>query len=127
MFTLPNGKITASQLLFPVSLLAFVIFIMLAFQVSQLMRDRGMLHQVYNGQTKAIEEAQRVQAQLNALAMGTQKLSLKGDKNAEAIINRMKQMGITVNMPPGSAPAAAVAPDAMPAASAPAAPAAPAK
>jgi len=125
MFTLPNGKITASQLLFPVSLLAFVIFIMLAFQVTQLVHDRSMLHQVYNNQTKAIEEAQRVQAQLNALAMGTQKLSLKGDKNAEAIISRMKQMGITVNMPPGTAPAAA--PDAAPVGSAPAVPAAPAK
>lgn len=104
-----NGKITIMQILFPVSLLAFVVFIMMAFQTMQILRDREALHNAKLQQEKPIEEAQRVQAQLNALAGGTLQLAQKGDKDAQAIIDRMKQLGITVqaNKPASGAPAQA--------------------
>lgn len=108
-----NFKITAGQLIFPVSLIAFVVFIMLAFQTSQLLRERDALHAAKAQQDKPVEESQKVQTQLDALAVGTKKLADQGNKSAETIIERMKQAGITVNGAPGAkatAPAATPAP-----------------
>ena len=104
-------KITAGQLLFPLSLVAFVLFLLLAFQTTQIVRDREALHQARLQQDKPLEEANKVQAQLEALALGTKKLAEKGDKDAQAIIDRMKQIGITVGgaaptLAPGAAPGA---------------------
>ncbi len=120
-----DGKITIANVLFPVSLIAFILFILLAFQSMQIMRERDSLHEAKASQTKTLEEAQKVQAQLDALAIGTKKLATKGDKNAKIIVDRMKQLGITIGSPqPGAAaPAASPAPAAAPAKPAPAAPA----
>jgi hypothetical protein len=111
MFSLPNGKITLNQILLPVSLVAFVVFIMVAFQFTQILQDRGTMQQAKTQQQKPLEDAQRVDAQLNALAVGTLKLSEKGDKDAKAIIDRMKKLGITVN---DKLPAAAAVPPGAP-------------
>jgi|GEM_PF-1208022 hypothetical protein len=123
MFSLPNGKVTIGQVLFPVSLVAFVLFIMLAFQMTQIMRDREAMHQAKAQQDKPIEDAQKVQTQLSALALGTKKLADKGDKDAKGIIDRMSKLGITVNENAPVAPAAGAlpgaAPSAMPAMAAP--------
>jgi hypothetical protein len=126
-----ESKVTAGQLIFPVSLIAFVVFIMLAFQTSQLLRERDALHAAKTQQDKPLVDSQKVQAQLDALALGTKKLADQGNKDAQAIIDRMKQAGITVNgaqgaktaAPTAAAPAADT-PSAEPAKAAPA-PAAP--
>jgi len=111
MFSLPNGKVTINQLLLPVTLVAFVIFMMVAFQFTQILQDRGAMQQAKAQQQKPLEDAQRIDAQLNALAVGTLKLSQKGDKNAKAIIDRMKKLGITVSdKPPGAAAVPPTAP-----------------
>ena len=102
MFIPQNGKITLTQILLPVSITAFTLFIMLAYQTSQIMRERNNLMQARNGQNEAVEQAQRVQTQLDALAVGTLKLSEGGNKNAKVIIDRMKSLGITVNGGQGS-------------------------
>src|ERR1700677_2559226 len=108
MFNLPNGKVTIAQILLPVSLIGFVVFLMLAFEFTQIMRDRNAMRQAMTQQEKPLEDVQRVQTQLNALAIGTQKLADNGDSNAKGIIDRMNKLGITVKMPPlGGAPAAA--------------------
>lgn len=103
-------KITAGQLIFPVSLTAFVVFIMLAFQTSQLLRERDGLYAAKTQQDKPLQDSQKVQAQLDALATGTKKLADHGNKNAQAIIEKMKQAGITVNAPQPAAKAAVPAP-----------------
>ncbi len=103
MFSLPNGKMTIGQVLFPVSIVAFVMFLMLGFQLTQIMRDRDAMHQAREQQDKPLDEAKKVQNQLTALAVGTKKLSDKGDVNAKGIIDRMKKIGITVSdNPPGA-------------------------
>jgi hypothetical protein len=104
MFSLPNGKVTAAQILLPVSLVAFVVFLFLAFQFTQVMRDRDAMHQALAQQDKPMEDVQKLQAQLNSLAIGTQKLADNGDKDAKAIIDRMNKLGISVNMPPAGTP-----------------------
>ncbi len=94
---LNDNKVTPAHLLLPLSLLAFVVFVFLAFQTSQILRDRDAMHEARGRQDKPLEDAQRVQAQLDALALGTLKLSQQGNKDAKTIIDRMKQLGITVN------------------------------
>jgi hypothetical protein len=106
MLNLPNGKVTLSQVLLPVGILAFVVFVFLGFQFTQILRDRDNMHQAMAQQEKALADALHVQEQLNALAVGTQKLADKGDKDAEAIIQRMNKLGIKVNVNAPGMPAA---------------------
>src|ERR1700761_6583237 len=101
MFSLPNGKVTAAQILLPISLVSFVVFLFLAFQFTQVMRDRDAMHQALAQQDKPMEDVTKLQNQLNALAIGTQRLADGGNKDAKAIIDRMNKLGISVNMPPG--------------------------
>lgn len=108
-------KITAGQLIFPVSLTAFVVFIMLAFQTSQLLRERDLLLTARSQQDKPLEEAQKVQVQLDALAVGTKKLATDGNKNAQLIVDKLKQLGVTIGAPKSEAPSLeATAPKTMP-------------
>ncbi|MBV8061093.1 MAG: hypothetical protein JO253_06170, partial [Alphaproteobacteria bacterium] len=67
------------------------------------------LQSVKSQQDKPLEETTKVQAQLNALALGTKKLADGGDKDAQTIITRMKQAGINIgeNAPAGTAAAPA--------------------
>lgn len=109
MLNLPNGKVTLSQVLLPIAILGFVVVVFLGFQLTQIMRDRGNMHSAMAQQQKPLEDAMHVQDQLNALAIGTQKLADKGDKDAKGIIERMNKLGIKVNvngpgMPPASSP-----------------------
>lgn len=90
-------KVTVGQLLVPVSLLSFIIMILFAFQTTQILRDRDALHETKGQQEKPIQDSQKLQAQLSALVLGTQKLSDQGDKNAKQVIDRLKELGITVN------------------------------
>jgi hypothetical protein len=119
MFNSPNGKLTLSQVLLPVGVLAFVVFVMLAFQFTQILRDREAMHQAKLQQDKPLEEAVNVQNQLNALAVGTQKLADKGNKGAKGIIERMNKLGIQVNVGGPGAPGAGAPPAGGPPARAP--------
>ncbi len=103
-------KVSVSNILLPLLLIAFTLFLMLAFQMTQIMRDREVLHQAKTQQDKPLEDVQKLQAQLSALALGTKKLADGGDKNAQTIIAQLKQAGITVGEP---APTPAPPPSAM--------------
>jgi hypothetical protein len=105
MFT-SNERITAGQVLFPVFLVALIIFISLIFQTTQIVRERHGLNQTVDQQAQAVEQAQKVDALVNALAAGTAKLADKGDANAKDVVARMKKAGITLGPQP-QAPAAA--------------------
>jgi len=94
-----NPKVSADQVLFPLCLVAFTLFVMLAFQTTQIVRERDALNQAMTQQTSAVEQSQKVEAQVNALATGTAQLAQKGDKNAEAVVTRMKQLGVTLGGP----------------------------
>jgi hypothetical protein len=91
--------VTASQLLFPLSLVAFVVFVLLAFQTSVIMNDRHEMLDAKSKQEKPLEQVQKVQAQLDALALGTVKLSKNGNKTAEAVMKHMEQLGISFTPP----------------------------
>jgi hypothetical protein len=113
MFSIvPNGKITVAQILLPTTLVAFALFLMLSFQMTQVLRDRDALHQAKAQQEKPLEDAQKVQTQLDALVKGTQNLAEKGDKKAKGIVDKLIKLGVLPNpnaatAAPGATPAAA--------------------
>ncbi len=104
MFCCKDGKIGIPQVLCALTLLSFVVLMFLAFQTTQVMRERGVLRQAYAQQDKPVDEAQKLQAQLAGLATGTAKLAQEGNKNAQAIVARLKEMGITIAPPSAEAP-----------------------
>ena len=60
------------------------------------MRDHSALQGASAGQEQQLGQAREVQSQLEALGFGTKKLADQGGKDAEAIIARMQQSGISV-------------------------------
>jgi len=98
-----DSVVTVRQLLFPVSLMAFILMVLLAFQTSQILRDRDALHEARGQQDKPFAEAQKLQVQLAALVMGTQKLSEQGNKNVKPIAEKLKEMGVLAGPNPSAA------------------------
>jgi len=97
---------TVERIMWPVLLCALTLFFLVAFQTKSILTDRGMLSTVREGQQQALEQGQRVQAQLDALAIGTQRLAEGGNRNAKAIVDRLKEMNITINPAPANTAAA---------------------
>jgi hypothetical protein len=89
-----ESNITVAQVLFPLSLLAFVIVLFMGLQTSLIMRDRSAMHDAVEQQTKQVEDANKLQTQFSNLAFGVRKLSQGGDKDATALLDRMKKAGI---------------------------------
>ena len=97
-------KSLLTHVLLPLST-AFVLCLLLGFQATQVMRDRAALRQAMSQQDFPSLRARKVQAQVEALAMGTKRLSQSGDKNAQGIIDKLQQAGISVGTPPAAAAA----------------------
>lgn len=82
-----------------VSLLAFTVF-----QMSQILIDRSNLHkfteQAQENNTKAdkaLADDQKMLDQLNAIAIGTQRLAEAGNANAKEIVQQLNRLGIKIN------------------------------
>ncbi|MDX2027467.1 MAG: hypothetical protein SFW62_02395 [Alphaproteobacteria bacterium] len=102
-----NSGLTVARILYPIALLALILFVAMAFQLGQVLRDRTALHEARAQQDQPFEDTQKVRTQLDALAVGTLKLAQAGNKNAKTIINQLKEMGITVRLPEAAANAPA--------------------
>jgi cell division protein FtsL len=85
------------RLFLPVLLLALAVVIWSTFQATQLFEERGNLEKLRSSQDATYQNAQKMRAQLDALATGTQKLASAGNKNAQAVVNALQQRGITIN------------------------------
>jgi hypothetical protein len=102
--------VPSNRVLIPVTLIGLVLFLTLAFQMVQVMRDRDTLRAVYEQQNQPLTNGRKLGSQLSNLAIGTKKLAEGGDKYATAIVTRLQQMGISIdanapNMPGGAPPA----------------------
>lgn len=82
-----------------VALLGFGIF-----QFTQILADRDNLHKAQEQVQKNIEQADKVLAdnqkmldQLNAIAIGTQRLADAGNANAKEIVGQLTRLGIKIN------------------------------
>ena len=104
-----NENITSTQVLLPVIMVSVVVFLFLAFQTVILSQDRVNFDTAITQQQPMIEQVQKVKSQLDALALGTLKLSQLGDKDAINIIAELKKAGVNVGDPSSSTPNASAA------------------
>lgn len=97
-----------------VTILAFALVGFTIFQFTQILADRDNIHKAQEQIQKNIEQADKVLAdnqkmldQLNAIAIGTQRLADAGNPNAKEIVAQLNRLGIKINpnFKPGQEPA----------------------
>ncbi len=86
----------------PMLLLAAAIFIEVVTRTFALFDNRSELSAFRDSQEKQYVTARDLQKQLEGVAADTARLADGGNKNAVAVIERLKEVGITVN-PEGKA------------------------
>lgn len=96
-----NQDITTSHILVVLSLMAFTMALFFAFQMSQVVMERDFLHQTKGQQRALFEQSQKLNEQFGGLVVGTQKLAKEGDKDAQSLIDRLKQIGVIQTSPHG--------------------------
>lgn len=110
-----SDTIAIKHILIPISMMAFTMALLFAFQMTQILRDRDALHQTIARQEGPIQESQKINNQFGGLVIGTQKLAGEGNKSAQFLVERLKQVGV---IPPARPPMDAIAPAPVPAATA---------
>ncbi len=109
-----------NKLTLPVFILAILMTLMTAFQMRQLILEKGAAKEAFASQEQPLEQSKKVADQFQALAVGTAKLAAQGNESAKSIIADLEKAGIKVNpnatpatpaAPAGDAPAAAPATD----------------
>ncbi|MBP7252354.1 MAG: hypothetical protein KBA75_02580 [Alphaproteobacteria bacterium] len=83
----------------PVLTLAVSLTFFLAFHVQQVLREQSNLKQVYAAQEQPLAQAKEMQQRLDRLAVGTLRLAEGGNENANALVERLKQAGVTITPP----------------------------
>ena len=76
-----------------IALVAFVAW--QGFQTVEVVSAHSSLLAAREGQNGPIAEAEQMQRQLNALAIGTRELAQKGDADAKAIVDAFAKRGLT--------------------------------
>lgn len=94
----------------PLFLGLLTLTIWFGFQTTQLLKEKENLANLKTNQTQVYANAQKMRAQLDALAAETAKLAQAGNPNAAALVNALKARGITIDpskaqvQPPAPAP-----------------------
>lgn len=74
-----------------------------AFQFQQLELESDALHALRANQEAQLQQAQKVRATLDAMAVETQKLADAGNTNARLVVEELRKRGVTINRPAGEA------------------------
>jgi hypothetical protein len=83
----------------PMLLLALGMTGWLGFQSAQLLLERQQLATAQAALDPQVQGAAKVRAALDAVATATAKLAAEGNPNARAIVDQLRQRGITINAP----------------------------
>lgn len=67
------------------------------FQTLQLIKEKDNLANLKTNQTQIYGNAQKMRGQLDTLAAETAKLAAAGNPNAAALVNALKQRGISID------------------------------
>ena len=86
-----------SGLFLPLLLILITLVSWFGFQTYQLVRERGNLKTLQANQETMLTNAQKMRAQLDAIAAGTARLAQQGNANAAQIVNALKAKGISIN------------------------------
>jgi hypothetical protein len=87
----------------PVFILAAALALFLAFHVQQVLREQANLKQLFAAQDQPLAQAKELQTRLDRLAVGTLRLAESGNENAKALVERLKQAGVTITPPKSEA------------------------
>ena len=89
----------ATEVSLPLILVVLSLFLLLAFQTYQAIRDRNALSNLRASQEQTVQESMKLRHQLETLAGDTAQLAADGDASAQAIVDQMKKQGIALNPP----------------------------
>jgi hypothetical protein len=83
----------------PLILIVVALFILMAFETGQAIRDHGVLTELMRAQRPTVEQAVKLRQQLQTLAGKTAELAAAGDPGAKAVLEQMKAQGVTLTAP----------------------------
>jgi TolA-binding protein len=83
----------------PLTLVVVSLFVLMAFETGQAIRDRSALTEVMRTQQPSIEQSAKLRQQLQTLAGKTAELAAAGDPGAQAVVAQMKAQGIALSVP----------------------------
>ncbi len=81
---------------FPVVLICLAFFVITAFQAQQMLRERANLAAIQAAQMPAMEQGQKLRAQLDLLAGETVRLAEAGNQGAKEVVDQMQKLGVTM-------------------------------
>ena len=83
----------------PLILVVVSLFVLMAFETGQAIRDRGALADLMRAQQPTIDQAVKLRQQLQNLAGKTAELAAAGDAGARSVVDQMKAQGVTLSTP----------------------------
>ena len=83
----------------PLILVVLALFVLVAFETTQAVNDRGTLAELHRSQEATVQEGLKLRRQLEALAGQTAQLAVDGDEAAKKVVDQMKRQGITLSPP----------------------------
>jgi hypothetical protein len=83
----------------PLVLVVLSMFVLMAFETGQAIRDRGALADLMRAQQPSIEQSAKMRQQLQTLAGRTAELAAGGDAGAQSVIAQLKAQGISLSAP----------------------------
>lgn len=94
----PGGRERpAYSLPLPLVLVVLAVFVLMAFETGQAIRDRTALTDLMRAQQPSVEQAAKIRQQLQTLAGKTAELAAGGDAGAKSVVAQMKAQGITLS------------------------------
>ena len=94
MTTHANERVSTTQMLVPMMLMAITIALFFAYQLTQIMRDRDSLHMTMGRLDAPYTESQKLNTQFGGLVLGTKKLAEEGNVSAKDLVKRLQQIGV---------------------------------
>ena len=88
----------------PTLLLAIALVAWLAFQATQLVRERQQLSRSADSLKPQQAAATKIRADLDAVATSTAKLAADGNSSAQVIVEALRKRGVTINPQAASTP-----------------------
>jgi hypothetical protein len=80
----------------PLILVVVSLFVLMAFETGQAIRDRGALAELMRAQQPSIEQGAKLRPQLQNLAGKTAVLAAAGDAGAKSVVDQMRAQGVTL-------------------------------
>ena len=83
----------------PLILVVASLFLLVAFELFQLIHDHSNLLEVRDSQEQTVQEGAKLRQQVETLAGQTAQLAADGDAGARAVVEQMQRQGIKLTPP----------------------------